>query len=174
MILDCGERRMLVPGQNAQPGELVKALAKQGGKLIELRAGSNGKLYLPVALESEDVALLIDTGAALSTLEPEYVQDKAWKRSRNGSTVRTLGQSAPLETVTVPLTKFGAFQVPNIAYALVPGGGRQHQPQVGGRKVVGIVGMQTMMPLRFVIDFGSRQALVPINQLNAKQNPPAA
>jgi hypothetical protein len=77
-------------------------------------------------------------------------------------------------TVTVPLTKLGVCQVPNISYALLPGGGRQLQPEVGGRKVVGIIGMNTLMPLRFVVDFGSRQALFPITKLNAKRNPPAA
>ena len=117
---------------------------------------------------------MVDTGAALSTLDPEYASGKSWKRAKTGGTVRTLGKTAALETVTVPLTDFGVFQVPNMSYALVPGGGRRRNAELDGRKVVGILGMNTLMPLRAVLDFGSGQVLFPIHKLNAKRNSPAS
>jgi predicted aspartyl protease len=174
MIMDCGERRMLVPAKGAKPGEFVSALEKQGGKVVKLLRGASGKSYLPLALDGEEVALLIDTGSGLSTLDPGYAKDKSWRREQKGGSVKTLGQTQQLETVTVPATSFGVLKLPNVSFALVAGAGRGRDKEVGGRRVVGLFGMNYLRPLRAVLDFGSGQALFPVNKLKPPGSPATA
>ena len=47
MILDCGERRMLVPTKDAIPGEFIRSLEKEGGKVVKLLRAANQKPICP-------------------------------------------------------------------------------------------------------------------------------
>lgn len=168
MILDCGEHRLLLPAKGAKPGDLIGALEKQGGKVVSLLRGKSGKLYLPLTLDGEKVALLIDSATSLSTLDPVHAADKSWKREKKPGSVKTPGGIQPLENIIVPLTLFGPFQVPNLAFALLPSAGQGHEKTIEGRKVVGIFGMNHLAPLHAILDFGSHQALFSANRLVAE------
>jgi predicted aspartyl protease len=168
MILDCGDRRLLVPARGAKPGDLIAALVEEGGKAVPLLSDKRGKLLLPLTLDGEKVALLIDSGASLSTLDPAYAADKSWKREKTPGTLQALGERQLLENVIVPGTTFGAFEMPDFPFALVARAARGQEMEIEGRKIVGILGMNHLVPLRAFIDFGSRQALIPANRLQAK------
>jgi predicted aspartyl protease len=168
MILDCEDRRLLVPARGANSGDLIAALVKEGGKAVPLLSDKRGKLLLPLTLDGEKVALRIDSGASLSTLDPAYAADKSWKREKKPGTEQTLGNSQPLENVIVPRSSIGAFEMPDLPFALVASAGRGQEEEIEGRKIVGIFGINHLEPLRAFIDFGSRQMLIPINRLQVK------
>ncbi|MBN8456901.1 MAG: aspartyl protease family protein [Verrucomicrobia bacterium] len=168
MILDCGEGRVLMPRQ-AKPGDYLRQLHKEGGRVVTLLTGKTGKLYLPVEFGETRAALLVDTGAAVSALYAEHPVAKPLKREPSGEVVKTLGKTVRTENAIMPDTTVGSVSLPNLRYVLLPDGRARQTVTVEDREVCGIIGNNHLGPLRFVIDFGVKQAVIPVNRFGKKK-----
>lgn len=168
MILDCGEGRVLMPRQ-AKPGDYLRQLQKEGGRVVTLLTGGTGRLYLPVEFGETRAALLIDTGAAVSVLNAEHPVTKPLKREPTGELIKTLGKTVRAENAIMPETTIGSVRLPNLRYVLLPDGRAKEPVIVEGREVCGVIGNNHLGPLQFVIDFGAKQAVIPVNRLGKKK-----
>ena len=166
MILDYDKKQMLFPVKGAKPGELIQALRDAGHGVLKLMRGSDDRHYIPVILDGEKVALMLDTGAHAATLYPEYAAQKKWEKREKSLTIRALGEDLESDMVIVPSIDFGGyFDVANYPFFLVGKSSDKHPEEVGGLKVVGLLGSNLLMPLRSVVDFGNNEIAFPVSQL---------